>query len=85
MNIIKKTGKVEKFDLDKIKTSIENSAYDINFSLNNSDVKMLLNEISKILKVIRKDKTSSYEIRGIIHYVLYTNDFKEVAKAYMNF
>lgn len=85
MNIIKKTGAIEKFDIDKIRTSIENSAYDVDFSLNNSDVKMLLNEILKTLKNIRSNKTSSYEIRGIIHYVLYSNDFKEVASSYMNF
>jgi len=85
MKIVKRTGKIEDFDLSKIKTSILNSSSDANILLNNSDIKLLIREIEITLKNIRKlEPTTAYEVRGIVYHVLIKNGFIRIAKAYMS-
>lgn len=88
MKIIKRSGSIYELDIDKIKTSILNSANDINILLTASDIKVLVNEILSILNDIHKnDKfptTSAYELRGIVYYVLTHQGFKSIANAYMD-
>ena len=85
MKIVKRTGKIEDFDLSKIKTSILNSSSDVNIPLNNSDIKLLIREIEITLKNIRKSEpTTAYEVRGIVYHVLIKNGFVRIAKAYMS-
>lgn len=49
MNVRKKDNRVEVFEGEKIERSIKNSAKDINFELTSSDVKLISNEVLKIL------------------------------------
>ena len=88
MRVIKRNGSIYELDMDKIKTSILNSANDINISLTQSDVNLVVNEVFFILNTIHKnDKlrtTSTYELRGIVHYVLVKQGFKSVANSYMD-
>lgn len=88
MKVIKRNGSIYELDIDKLKTSILNSASDINILLTQSDIKLVANEVLHILNIIHKnDKlrtTSTYELRGIVHYVLVKQGFKDVANSYMD-
>lgn len=87
MKIIKKDGRLEDFNISKIKTSIENAGRDSETILNESDIKILLEDIEKVLNLIKvnRDTTSSYEIIGIILDVLRKDGFNNISKAYINF
>ena len=54
MYIKKKDNRLEKFDIEKLERSIKNSANDIKFELNISDLKLLSNEVIKKLKLIHE-------------------------------
>lgn len=85
MMVLKKNGKIEEFNITKVRTGIENSADDINFLLTQGDINMLLHQINKKLSEIRKNdqSTTSYEIRGVVYHILMDNDFEELTKSYM--
>lgn len=83
MKIIKKDGRIQEFDKNKITTSISNAAS--GYSLTEADLKMVVEDIIKLLNKIRKDETptSSYEIIGVITDVLVQDGFKLVLKEYI--
>ena len=87
MKIIKKDGRLEDFNIGKIKTSIENAGRDSETILNESDIKILLEDIQKVLNLIKvnRDTTSSYEVIGIILDILRKDGFNNVLKSYVNF
>ena len=88
MKIIKKDGRIQEFNKDKIYTSLISSANSLdNVGLNESDIKVLVEDITKAIKELRKDETltSSYEIIGIVSSVLVRDGFKEVLKAYLEY
>ena len=67
MKVIKKDGRLQELDLEKIKISILSATNDSKELLNESDVKILVEDINSKMKEVRKDgeDTSSYEISGI--------------------
>lgn len=83
MKIIKKDGRIQEFDKSKISTSISNAAS--GYSMTESDLKMVVEDIIKLLNKIRKDETptSSYEIIGVITDVLVQDGFTQVLKEYI--
>ncbi|NFA59725.1 hypothetical protein K8O96_01075 [Clostridium sporogenes] len=88
MEIIKKGGNLEDFDESKLRTSIANSARDIkDVHLTESDLNAIVKDITSAVKRVRKDneKTSSYELIGIISDVLKKNKFQEVLKVFISF
>ena len=87
MKIIKKDGRIEEFNLNKIKTSIENSANEVGIILNESDLMVLVQDIEKKLIETRKSElvTSSYEVIGVIFLILKRDGFKNVLESYMQF
>ena len=87
MKIIKKDGRLEDFNIGKIKTSIENAGRDSETILNESDIKILLEDIQKVLNLIKvnRDTTSSYEVIGIILDILRKDGFNNALKSYVNF
>ncbi|MCI6693994.1 MULTISPECIES: ATP cone domain-containing protein [unclassified Clostridium] len=87
MKIIKKDGRIEEFNINKIKTSIENAAKDSGSFLNSSDLRILAADIEKIIKSIRKDSliTSSYEVTGVIFSALRNDGFNKILKEYIKF
>lgn len=87
MKIIKKDGRIEEFNINKIKTSIENAAKDSGSFLNSSDLRILAADIEKIIKSIRKDSliTSSYEVTGVIFSTLRNDGFNKILKEYIKF
>lgn len=87
MKIIKKDGRLEEFNINKAKTSIENAANDSKLVLNESDLKIIISDIEKTIAAIRKDSpiTSSYEVNGVIFNVLIKYGFNSVLKSYVEF
>lgn len=87
MKIIKKDGRIEDFNINKIKTSIENAASDSETMLNESDLNMLVSDIKKILDETRKDSfiTSSYEVIGVIFNILKRDGFSKLLSSYVEF
>lgn len=85
MRVVKRNGKFEDFQIQKLERSIKNSVSDINIVFNNSDIKLLCNEIMKELSVACKDNdlTSSYEIVGVTLSVLKNNNFGKVINSYL--
>lgn len=86
MKIIKKDGRIEDFLQRKIQTSIENTAKDVGIYLNQSDLHILLTDVTSKLKALRRltnTPTSTYEVRGIVISVLLENKFTQIAHAYL--
>lgn len=86
MNIRKKDTREEKFEIDKIERSIKNSAEDIQFELNTSDINLISNEVLKKLILIHgiDGTTNSYEVIGITIEVLKQNKFDLIIPSYLN-
>ena len=86
MYIKKKDNRLEKIDIEKLERSIKNSANDIKFELNISDLKLLSNEVIKKLKLIHeKDSiTNSYEVIGLTIEILKENRFDLIIPSYLN-
>ncbi|NLK00679.1 MAG: hypothetical protein GX318_05510 [Clostridia bacterium] len=85
MLVIKRDGDLEDFDIDKIMTSIINSADDVDFILTRGDIKFLTQQIQENLMLLTSNgrPTSTYEIRGLAYHVLQTCGFKTIVKPYM--
>lgn len=87
MKIIKKDGRLEEFNYDKIKTSITNSAMDSEQLVNESDLNIIVRDIVKNIEGLRGETsaTSSYEVIGSIFTVLKRDGFENVIKAYLDY
>ena len=88
MMTIKKDGRLQEFDENKIRTSIENAAKSISqVPLNEGDIKIICTDVISNIKKIRNnnDNTSSYEIIGVIVDILKKDGFREVAREFLNF
>lgn len=86
MKVIKRDGRMQEFDIEKIQTSIVNAAHNVkDATLNEADVKMIVNDIRSELVSLRKDDsaTSSYEIVGIISKVLINDGFNNVLREFL--
>lgn len=82
MDIIKKSGNTVEFIPNKIKTSIENAADDVNTFLNAKEIELMINDsIETISKIGRT--TSSYEVKCIIFETLLKYGYKNIAIAYI--
>lgn len=86
MQIVKRNGKKEEYSLKKIETSISNSAHDIDYTLTESDLKMITGDIDKILNSLASSEglISTYEVRGVIYRILIDNKFMGLCRSYMN-
>ena len=83
MEIIKKDGRIEQFNISKIRHSVLNASTEINEPLTDSDLKIIEKEVFSTLKVLNREKTSSYEIFAIVLKVLGKLGFKEICKSYL--
>ncbi|MFR2266238.1 MAG: ATP cone domain-containing protein, partial [Clostridium sp.] len=84
MKVIKKDGRLQDFDLEKIKSSILSATNDSKELLNESDVKILVEDINSKMKEVKKDgeDTSSYEISGIVIAILKRDGFSDIIEKY---
>ncbi|MBU5591960.1 hypothetical protein KQI89_09285 [Clostridium sp. MSJ-4] len=85
MKVIKRSGNLEEFNEEKLKTSILNAASDAKSPLNQGDIKCIIKEICNEVNRIRNNKTSSYELFALTASVLKKHGFKKVVKEYVAF
>lgn len=88
MKIIKKDGRLQEFDKNKIFTSLYNASNDVDgIALNESDIKILVEDICRKLEYIRSDGTpsSSYEIIGVILNVMNKDGFAPIIKSFIEY
>ncbi len=88
MKIIKKDGRLQEFDKKKIFTSLDNASKDVEgIVLNESDIKILVEDICNKLERIRSNDnpSSSYEIVGVIIDVLKKDGFASIAKSFIEY
>lgn len=87
MRVIKKDGRIQSFDIIKIRSSILSASIDSNTIINEADLKVLSNSVLKSLKDLRGDDgiTSTYEIFAIIIETLNKDGFKDIAISYLGY
>ena len=87
MQVIKKDGRLQNLEPDKIKISILNATSTANHILNESDIKIIVKDIVKTIKEQRAGygNTSSYEIIGVVLSVLKRDGFNDVISAYVGY
>ena len=85
MLVMKKNGSLQEFNIEKIRTSLNNCLCNANCYMNEGDINTLSTQFNRILPEVTKNNhhTSTYEIRGIVYQVLMENGFINVAKSYM--
>lgn len=85
MYILKKDGRKEKFDINKLRNSMINASNEINTPLNKSDLNLLTKCIINILLSINEEIVSSYTVFGVTTECLKKNGFREVARRYTDY
>ncbi|MGL5149487.1 MAG: ATP cone domain-containing protein [Clostridium sp.] len=87
MKVIKKDGRLQEFNANKVKLSLEYAGDTAAIELNESDLKILVEDIERTLIQTRGEdgNTSSYEIVGTIIKVLKEDRFTAVINAFVNY
>ena len=87
MNVMKKNGRIQNFDERKIKVSILNASSSGSSLLNESDIKIIVEDVTKLVEKLRgsEKNTSSYEIMGAIINILKRDGFDEVISSYIGY
>ncbi|MBP3914980.1 ATP cone domain-containing protein [Clostridium sp.] len=87
MKILKKDGRKEEFNINKVLVAVYAASIDLKEYLNESDLKIIRADVENVLHVLCRDfnYTSAYEVKMIVYEVLLTRGFKHIADAYMNF
>ncbi|MGM9975231.1 MAG: ATP cone domain-containing protein [Clostridiaceae bacterium] len=84
MKVIKRDGRFEDYDLNKIKRTICNASDDINQPLNEGDLKSICDLVEDDIYENFSESVPSNEIRNIIEKTLRSNGFSPVASSYIN-
>ena len=82
MKIIKKDGRLQDFEINKISHSISSASDDIGQPLNEADVNNISENVETTIKKIRTDNTSSYEVFAVVLDILRKEGFNPLANAY---
>lgn len=87
MKVIKRDGRVQSFEIIKIRSSILGASIDSNTIINEADLKILSNRVLKVLSDLRGDTgiTSTYEIFAIIIETLNKDGFADIAQSYLGY
>ena len=87
MQVIKKDGRLQELDANKIKISILNATSGTKALLNELDIKIIVKDIIKIIEDLRSEygNTSSYEIVGVVVEVLKRDGFDDVISSYIEY
>ncbi|WP_315081664.1 ATP cone domain-containing protein [uncultured Clostridium sp.] len=83
MNIIKKSGRIEEFQISKVRQSILNASEEVREPLSDAELKLIEKEVDNILSKLNRTETSSYEVFAICLNVLKELGFKAVCKSYL--
>lgn len=76
MKVIKRDGRRQDFDLDKIIRSIEAASDDVREPLTESDLHNIAKDIEKTIKDLGREEVLYSDIRKIVLDVLKKKDFK---------
>ncbi|MCJ7690704.1 MAG: ATP cone domain-containing protein [Clostridiaceae bacterium] len=82
MKVIKQDGRLQSFDIQRIKTSIYRASDDANEPLNTSDIENLARSVESEIKDLQKDTIQSYLIQSIVLNVIEKSGFHNVGKYY---
>ena len=87
MKVIKKDGRIQSFDIIKVRSSILSASIDSNTIINESDLKNISARVLKELKGLRGEDglSSTYEIFAIIIECLNKDGFEDIANAYLGY
>lgn len=87
MKVIKKDGRIQEFESEKITISILSATSESMQLLNESDVKIIVQDVVAKLEEIRKESeyTSSYEITGAVIGILKRDGFSDVIGKYVGY
>ena len=87
MKVVKKDGSIESFDAHKIANSILNATRDKKALLNESDIKIIIEDVIDRIKKFREenDSTSSYEITGVVISMLDRDGFDDVISSFIGY
>jgi len=82
MKVVKRDGRLQKFDLNKIKTSIYRASDDANQPLNTSDIDNIAKDIEITIKNLQKDNVRFDIIQEIVISQLEKSGFNTLSKYY---
>jgi len=82
MKIVKKDGRLQDFNLNKIKTSIYRASDDANQPLNTSDIDNIAKDIEISIKDLQKDTVRFDIIKEIVISQLEKSGFNTLSKFY---
>ena len=87
MKVVKKDVSIESFDANKIANSILNATRDKKALLNESDIKIIIEDVIDRIKKFREenDITSSYEITGVVISMLDRDGFDDVISSFIGY
>ena len=82
--VLKKLGSVESFDKGKIFHSIAQTSDSSGAKMNASDVNIIVEDVLKKMKSIKRNVYPTKEIRGYVEEALEEEGYKKVLEAYKN-
>ena len=82
--VLKKLGSVESFDKEKIFNSIAQTSDSAEAKMNTSDVNIIVEDVLKKMKSIKRNVYPTKEIRGYVEEALREEGYKKVLEAYKN-
>ena len=82
--VLKKLGSVESFDKEKIFHSIAQTSDSSGAKMNASDVNIIVEDVLKKMKSIKRNVYPTTEIRGYVEEALKEEGYKKVLEAYKN-
>ena len=87
MKVIKKDGRLQELDQSKIEVSILNATRGQKALLNESDAKIIAEDVVSCIKAVRGEEynTSSYEITGVVISILDRDGFDDVISSYVGY
>ena len=82
--VLKKLGSVESFDKEKIFNSIAQTSDSAEAKMNTSDVNIIVEDVLKKMKSIKRNVYPTKEIRGYVEKALREEGYKKVLETYKN-
>ncbi|MCY6353640.1 ATP cone domain-containing protein [Clostridium sp. ZS2-4] len=82
MKVIKRNGRLQEFDVNKIKVSIMRASDDLKQPLNSSDIDNITQSIQGTIKTYNEDSVKAQEIHRIVVEELRKYGFQHIAEAY---
>ena len=82
--VLKKLGSVESFDKEKIFHSIAQTSDSSGAKMNASDVNIIVEDVLKKMKSIKRNVYPTTEIRGYVEEALIEEGYGKVLEAYKN-